>query len=469
MTVELIVSVVFSAVAAVCAAVCLVVTLLKTKKSGGTGTASPLDVESAARRLEESISWRLEGTKTAVLEASRQGTHGMSSLLVPFLESEKKTVDALAEQVDRQLTAVRDNQTKSAADINAQLERKLEAMATNMRAMLAEVRADNEKRLAEVRADNEKQLEKMRATVDEKLSETLDKRVQAAFMQVSERLDNVQKGFGEMKELTASVGNLNRIFANVKTRGIWGEVALQSLFEQILTADQYRTQYRVSPRSKEVVDFAIVMPGQAGEEVYLPIDAKFPLENYYQMLDAADSGDKVALDLARRALFERVRTEARSINSKYIKVPYTTNFAILYVPNEGLYAELVRDGVFIEELNSKYRVTVCGPTTVSALLNSLQMGFTTLKIQKKSGEIIKNLNAVRAQFDKFTSLIEKIRKQAQTVVNTVEDIEDRNRILTQKLDKLTDGVPSELLSEGEQQKLIETAAGIEAPSGEEEE
>ena len=288
-------------------------------------------------------------------------------------------------------------------------------------------------------------------------------------MQVSERLDSVQKGFGEMKELTASVGNLNRIFANVKTRGIWGEVALQSLFEQILTADQYRTQYRVSPRSKEVVDFAIVMPGQAGEEVYLPIDAKFPLENYYQMLDAADSGDKVALDLARKALFERVRTEARSINGKYIKVPYTTNFAILYVPNEGLYAELVRDGVFIEELNSKYRVTVCGPTTVSALLNSLQMGFTTLKIQKKSGEIIKNLNAVRAQFDKFTSLIEKIRKQAQTVVNTVEDIEDRNRILTQKLDKLTDGVPSELLSEGEQQKLIETAAGIEAPSEEEEE
>ena len=469
MTVELIVSVVFSAVAAVCAAVCLVVTLLKTKKSGGTGTASPLDVESAARRLEESISWRLEGTKTAVLDASRQGTLGMSNLLVPFLESEKKTVDALAEQVDRQLTAVRDNQTKSAADINAQLERKLEAMATNMRAMLAEVRADNEKRLAEVRADNEKQLEKMRATVDEKLSETLDKRVQAAFMQVSERLDSVQKGFGEMKELTASVGNLNRIFANVKTRGIWGEVALQSLFEQILTADQYRTQYRVSPRSKEVVDFAIVMPGQAGEEVYLPIDAKFPLENYYQMLDAADSGDKVALDLARKALFERVRTEARSINGKYIKVPYTTNFAILYVPNEGLYAELVRDGVFIEELNSKYRVTVCGPTTVSALLNSLQMGFTTLKIQKKSGEIIKNLNAVRAQFDKFTSLIEKIRKQAQTVVNTVEDIEDRNRILTQKLDKLTDGVPSELLSEGEQQKLIETAAGIEAPSEEEEE
>ena len=469
MTVELIVSVVFSAVAAVCAAVCLVVTLLKAKKSGGTGTASPLDVESAARRLEESISWRLEGTKTAVLDASRQGTLGMSNLLVPFLESEKKTVDALAEQVDRQLTAVRDNQTKSAADINAQLERKLEAMATNMRTMLAEVRADNEKRLAEVRADNEKQLEKMRATVDEKLSETLDKRVQAAFMQVSERLDSVQKGFGEMKELTASVGNLNRIFANVKTRGIWGEVALQSLFEQILTADQYRTQYRVSPRSKEVVDFAIVMPGQAGEEVYLPIDAKFPLENYYQMLDAADSGDKVALDLARKALFERVRTEARSINGKYIRVPYTTNFAILYVPNEGLYAELVRDGVFIEELNSKYRVTVCGPTTVSALLNSLQMGFTTLKIQKKSGEIIKNLNAVRAQFDKFTSLIEKIRKQAQTVVNTVEDIEDRNRILTQKLDKLTDGVPSELLSEGEQQKLIETAAGIEAPSEEEEE
>ena len=457
MTVELIVSVVFSAVAAVCAAVCLVVTLLKTKKSGGTGTASPLDVESAARRLEESISWRLEGTKTAVLDASRQGTQGMSSLLVPFLESEKKTVDALAEQVDRQLTAVRDNQTKSAADINAQLERKLEAMATNMRAMLAEVRADNEKRLAEVRADNEKQLEKMRATVDEKLSETLDKRVQAAFQQVSDRLDSVQKGFGEMQQLTAKVGDLNRIFADVKKRGNWGEVALQSLFEQILSPEQYEVQFRISPHSQEAVDFAIVLPGQLDEKVYLPVDAKFPLEDYGHLVDASETGDKVAVELARKRLLDRVKSEAKSIAAKYIKPPRTTNFAVMYVPNEGLYAEIMRDGAFVSDLQTQCGVTVCGPTTVAALLNSLQVGFTTLKIQKQSGEMLKLMVKVKKDFGKFTELIRTVKTRAESVVKAVNDIDFRNQQIVRKLDKFEDIEP----------QLPEAAASTDVPAEEE--
>ena len=454
MTVELIVSVVFSAVAAVCAAVCLVVTLLKTKKSGGTGTASPLDVESAARRLEESISWRLESTKTAVLDASRQGTQGMSSLLVAFLESEKKTVDALAEQVDRQLTAVRDNQTKSAADINAQLERKLEAMATNMRAMLAEVRADNEKRLAEVRADNEKQLEKMRATVDEKLSETLDKRVQNAFKLVSDRLDSVQKGFGEMQQLTAKVGDLNRIFADVKKRGNWGEVALQSLFEQILSPEQYEVQFRVSPRSQEAVDFAVVLPGQTDESVYLPIDAKFPLEDYSHLVDASEEGDKVAVELARKRLLDRVKSEAKSIAAKYIKPPRTTNFAVMYVPSEGLYAEIMREGAFVGDLQAQCGVTVCGPSTVVALLNSLQVGFTTLKIQKQSGEMLKLMVKVKRDFGKFTELIHTVKVRAESVVKAVDDIDFRNQQIVRKLDKFEDIEP----------QLPEAAASVDAPT-----
>lgn len=486
MSVETIITIVFAAVAAVCSAAALVVAL---KRRGGGGTdAHTLRAEND--RLREELTREIDYARKGIAESNRQSSVAVNDLLAKYLESAEKKTNAVTESLGRAMAQLAADEKASAEKTDAALSKNLEALKSDLKTGIVEMRADLQSQLAEVRKeltvnvdrmrgemqtqlkevrdDNEKQLERMRVTVDEKLSETLEKRVETAFKQVSDRLESVQKGFGEMKELTASVGNLNRIFANVKTRGIWGEVALQSLFEQILTADQYRTQYHVSPRSKEAVDFAIVMPGQAGEDVYLPIDAKFPLENYYQMLDAADSGDKVALDLARKALFERVRTEARSINDKYIKVPYTTNFAILYVPNEGLYAELVRDGAFIEELNIKYRVTICGPTTVSALLNSLQMGFTTLKIQKKSGEIIRNLNAVRAQFDKFTGLIEKIRKQAQTVVNTVEDIEGRNRILTKKLDKLTDGVPSELLAEGEQQKLPEAAASIEAPSGEEE-
>ena len=324
------------------------------------------------------------------------------------------------------------------------------------------MRGEMRERLTEVRADNEKQLEKMRATVDEKLSETLNTRIQAAFQQVSERLDSVQKGFGEMRELTSSVGNLNRIFSNVKTRGNWGEVSLQSLLEQILAPEQYKTQFYVTPRSREAVDFAIVMPGQAGEEVYLPIDAKFPLEDYYRLLDASDDGDKAAVELARKALRDRVKSEARSINEKYIKVPRTTNFAVLYVPNEGLYAEILRDGSFASDLQTQYRVTVCGPTTISALLNSLQVGFTTLRIQKKSGEIIKLMQAVRTDFSRFTGLIDKIKKQAQTVVNTVEDIDNRNRILTKKLDKLGDDMPEGYV-EGE------AAASLDAPPAGEEE
>ena len=443
MNTETILAVVFSAVAAVAAIISLVVTLARRKNAGA---ASPADVENANRRLETSLAQRIEYTKTAMLDASAQGTRGFVGILDPFLQRVEKNVDALAEKVDRELREMREAAEKNSVRTSEELDKRLSLMGAEIREQLEKVRADNEKRLAEVRADNEKQLEKMRATVDEKLSETLEKRVEIAFKQVSDRLDSVQKGFGEMRELTAGVGNLNRIFSNVKTRGGWGEVALNSLLEQILTPEQY-----------EAVDFAIVMPGQAGEKVYLPIDAKFPLEDYQRLLDAGDRGDNAAVEMARKALRVRVTAEARSIGEKYVKPPLTTNFAVMYVPNEGLYAEILRDGALVSDIQSKFRVTVCGPTTVSALLNSLQLGFTTLKIQKKSGEIIQLMQKVRDDFGKFTELIERVRKQAQTVVNTVEDMETRNRILTKKLDKLGDDVPEGYLGGG-------AGAGIEAPS-----
>ena len=477
-----ILTIVFAAVAAVSGIAAIVIALMKRSASGGVFDGRALREEQ--RRDKEDIIHEVDFVRKAISESNTQSNTAVTNMLGAYLDSAEKKTNGLIEYMGKAMQQLAQAEKENADKTDEVVGKNLEAVKTEFKTGVADMRGDLGKqfteirqelaqqvdrmrgemreRLSEVRADNEKQLEKMRATVDEKLSETLNTRIQAAFQQVSERLDSVQKGFGEMRELTSSVGNLNRIFSNVKTRGNWGEVSLQSLLEQILAPEQYKTQFYVTPRSREAVDFAIVMPGQAGEEVYLPIDAKFPLEDYYRLLDASDDGDKAAVELARKALRDRVKSEARSINEKYIKVPRTTNFAVLYVPNEGLYAEILRDGSFASDLQTQYRVTVCGPTTISALLNSLQVGFTTLRIQKKSGEIIKLMQAVRTDFSRFTGLIDKIKKQAQTVVNTVEDIDNRNRILTKKLDKLGDDMPEGYV-EGE------AAASLDAPSAGEEE
>lgn len=477
-----ILTIVFAAVAAVSGIAAIVIALMKRSASGGAFDGRALREEQ--KRDKEDIIHEVDFVRKAISESNTQSNTAVTNMLGAYLDSAEKKTNGLIEYMGKAMQQLAQAEKENADKTDEVVGKNLEAVKTEFKTGVADMRGDLGKqfteirqelaqqvdrmrgemreRLSEVRADNEKQLEKMRATVDEKLSETLNTRIQAAFQQVSERLDSVQKGFGEMRELTSSVGNLNRIFSNVKTRGNWGEVSLQSLLEQILAPEQYKTQFYVTPRSREAVDFAIVMPGQAGEEVYLPIDAKFPLEDYYRLLDASDDGDKAAVELARKALRDRVKSEARSINEKYIKVPRTTNFAVLYVPNEGLYAEILRDGSFASDLQTQYRVTVCGPTTISALLNSLQVGFTTLRIQKKSGEIIKLMQAVRTDFARFTGLIDKIKKQAQTVVNTVEDIDNRNRILTKKLDKLGDDMPEGYV-EGD------AAASLDAPPAGEEE
>lgn len=477
-----ILTIVFAAIAAVSGIAAIVIALMKRSASGGAFDGRALREEQ--KRDKEDIIHEVDFVRKAISESNTQSNTAVTNMLGAYLDSAEKKTNGLIEYMGKAMQQLAQAEKENADKTDEVVGKNLEAVKTEFKTGVADMRGDLGKqfteirqelaqqvdrmrgemreRLTEVRADNEKQLEKMRATVDEKLSETLNTRIQAAFQQVSERLDSVQKGFGEMRELTSSVGNLNRIFSNVKTRGNWGEVSLQSLLEQILAPEQYKTQFYVTPRSREAVDFAIVMPGQAGEEVYLPIDAKFPLEDYYRLLDASDDGDKAAVELARKALRDRVKSEARSINEKYIKVPRTTNFAVLYVPNEGLYAEILRDGSFASDLQTQYRVTVCGPTTISALLNSLQVGFTTLRIQKKSGEIIKLMQAVRTDFSRFTGLIDKIKKQAQTVVNTVEDIDNRNRILTKKLDKLGDDMPEGYV-EGE------AAASLDAPPAGEEE
>ena len=439
-----ILTIVFAAVAAVSGIAAIVIALMKRSASGGAFDGRALREEQ--KRDKEDIIHEVDFVRKAISESNTQSNVSVSNMLANYLGNAEKQTNGLIEYMGKAMQQLAQAEKENADKTDEVVGKNLEAVKTEFKTGVADMRGDLGKQFTEIRQELAQQVA----------------RIQAAFQQVSERLDSVQKGFGEMRELTSSVGNLNRIFSNVKTRGNWGEVSLQSLLEQILAPEQYKTQFYVTPRSREAVDFAIVMPGQAGEEVYLPIDAKFPLEDYYRLLDASDDGDKAAVELARKALRDRVKSEARSINEKYIKVPRTTNFAVLYVPNEGLYAEILRDGSFASDLQTQYRVTVCGPTTISALLNSLQVGFTTLRIQKKSGEIIKLMQAVRTDFSRFTGLIDKIKKQAQTVVNTVEDIDNRNRILTKKLDKLGDDMPEGYV-EGEAAASLDTP-----PAGEEE-
>lgn len=475
MTTAEILTVVFAAVAALCACAAFIVSLMRKREGGGV---SPSELKNTREELTREIDF----ARRSIAESNSQSNTAVANMLGAYLENEEKKTDRLSEYMSSAMKELGAAERQNAERTGETLGKNLDAVKAEFKAGVADMRGDMQKQfseirrelvenvdkmraemksaLTEVRGDNEKQLEKMRATVEEKLSETLDKRVETAFKQVSDRLDSVQKGFGEMKELTSKVGNLNRIFSNVKTRGSWGEVALQSLFEQILSPEQYKTQFRLNPRSQEAVDFVVVMPGQGGEEeVYLPIDAKFPLEDYTRLVEAGDNGDKLAVEAARKALLDRVKGEARSIASKYIRPPRTTNFAVLYVPNEGLYAEIMRDGAFASGLQSEFRVTVCGPTTIAALLNSLQVGFNTLKLQKKSGEITVLMAKVKKDFGKFTDLIRTVKTRAESVVKAVEDIDFRNQQIVRKLDKFEDPEPERLTE----------AAEFVLPSGEEEE
>ncbi|HET7670249.1 MAG TPA: DNA recombination protein RmuC [Burkholderiales bacterium] len=298
-----------------------------------------------------------------------------------------------------------------------------------------ETRDTLEQRLERLQQDNSAKLEQMRQTVDEKLHATLESRLSESFRQVSERLEQVHKGLGEMQSLAAGVGDLKKVLSGVKTRGVLGEVQLGALLEQVLTPEQYERNVATRPGSRERVEFAIKMPGQGreGEALWLPVDAKFPLEDFQRLQTAQDAADPAAVEAAANALEARVRLEARSIAEKYVEAPYTTEFAVLYVPFEGLYAEVLRRPGLFEQVQRELRVTICGPTTLSALLNSLQMGFRTLAIQKRSSEVWQVLGSVKAEFGKFGEVLANTKRQLQTVANSIELAETRTRQIERKL------------------------------------
>lgn len=298
-----------------------------------------------------------------------------------------------------------------------------------------------------MRDDMQHKLDEIRHTVDEQLQTNLDRKLQESFRTVSEQLMAVQQGLGQMSALASDVGDLRKTLSNVKTRGIWGEVQLGAILSEILTPDQYDTNIVTVPRSTERVEFAIKLPGQGNGHVYLPIDSKFPGDTYNKLLDAYDSGNPAAVETAWKALETTLNAEAKDIHSKYVHVPDTTEFAIMFLPVEGLYAEAVKHGM-VEKLQMKYKINIAGPTTMAALLNSLQMGFKTLQIQKQSGEVWKVLQNAKTEFEKYSQALNKVQERLKQTEDELETLVGvRTRVLTSKLAKIEQYSPGELPAE----------------------
>ncbi len=321
--------------------------------------------------------------------------------------------------------------------INTTNTTKIQEIKEELGKNLTEIRQNLDKNLTEVRQDNDKQLKEMREVVEQKLTATLNERIAQSFNAISERLDAVNKGLGEMQALSNGVNDLQKVLNNVKTRGTWGEVSLENLLDNILTKEQFTSQFPIGKGTKRTaVDFAIILPGKGEEKVYLPIDVKFPIEDYQRLVDASERSDANAMQLATKALENAVKIQAKSIAEKYIVPPQTVDFAVMYLPIEGLYAEVVRNPGLIEELQSKYKVMCAGPTTISALLNSLQQGFRTLAVQKSSREVFDLLQKFKKDFAIFLNDIEKAQRQVEGAGKALDSATKRSNIIIKKLDKV---------------------------------
>lgn len=336
--------------------------------------------------------------------------------------SRKESNEAIQQTVQNMSQVLLTAQTSANTAINENLESIRRAMVTQ---------------LSGIREENNRQLEQMRQTVDEKLQTTLNDRITQSFQLVNERLEQVYAGLGEMKTLASGVGDLKKVLSNVKTRGILGEVQLGAILEQILAPEQYAANVKTRPNTTHFVEYAVKLPGTDEDTVWLPIDAKFPVDAYSQLLDAYESGDPDAVKAAGSLLEQRIKAFAKDIRDKYVAPPYTTDFGIMFLPIEGLYAEVVRRGL-IETLQNEYHVNIAGPTTMAALLNSLQMGFKTLAIQKRSGEVWKLLGAVKTEFDKFGTVVEAAQKRLEQAGSELDKlVTTRTRMIQRKLAQVT--------------------------------
>ncbi len=379
----------------------LLVQLLR--RPSGSNEAAALVLQQSLQSMHEKLERIERELRTEITESSRGGRQELTQNLALFQQSQVQ-----------QLTLMQ----KSIGDtLNQQLQ--------------------------QLQKSNADKLDEMRRTVDEKLQTTLEKRLSESFKQVAERLEQVHNGLGQMQKLADGVGSLQRVLTNVKTRGMFGEVQLEALLEQVLTMEQYAKQVETKPRSNQRVDFAIRFPGRGGadgEPVWLPIDAKFPREDYERLLDAQDRADAIAAEVAAKALEVRIRTEAKSIAESYLAPPHTTDFAILFLPTEGLYAEVLRRPGLMDSLQRDYRVTLAGPTTLLAMLNSLHMGFRTLALEQQASEVWKVLGAVKTEFERYGDWVEKVREQVQKAADTLDRADTRSRQMRRAL-KNVEGLP----------------------------
>jgi DNA recombination protein RmuC len=396
-------------------------------------------------RLERGLREEMAGNRREVASSLGQtreelnlAIERLSLTLAGQSENLRQRVDEKLAQAQQDARAGRAEQGESLKAFGELLTGQLHQLMQRNTEGMDTLRQSIETRLAAIQTDSSQKLELMRQTVDEKLHNTLEQRLGESFQRVSEQLERVHAGLGEMQTLASGVGDLKKVLSNVKVRGTWGEVQLDNLLEQILSAGQYEKNIATRPNSAERVEFAIKLPGrdEAGSTVWLPIDAKFPLEDYQKLIEAQERGDLATMEDAGRALENRVRAEAKTIRDKYIEVPHTTDFALLFLPIEGLYAEVIRRPGLFDALQRDYRITLTGPTTLTAILNSLQMGFRTLAIEQRSSEVWQVLGAVKTEFGKFGDVLAKTRKKLDEASRTIEQAEVRTRAIDRSLRKV---------------------------------
>ncbi|MDO5291083.1 MAG: DNA recombination protein RmuC [Pseudomonadota bacterium] len=414
--------------------------------------------DAITRQSAESL--RTQNAQVDALAAQLTQLRGtLGDTLVAQLQALGLTMTQQAQETTRTQNAQIDAFAQQLAHLRASLSetltQQLHALTEANAQRMHEVRATLEQQLGTLQAANSAKLDEMRRTVDEQLQTTLQQRLGESFRQVAERLEQVHKGLGEMQTLAQGVGDLKHLLTNVKTRGLFGEAQLGALLEQVFTPDQYAAQIITRPGTRNAVDFAIRLPGRGGQgdAVWLPIDAKFPNEDYERLLDAQQRADAQAAADAARALEARIRQEARSMADKYVEPPHTTDFAILFLPTEGLYAEVLRRPGLMQALQREHRITLAGPTTLLAMLSSLQMGFKTLALEKRSSEVWQVLGAVKTEFGKFGDVLAKVRNQTQTVLNTLDQAQTRTNVMNRALKQV------EALPDAQAQALLPGAEG----------
>ena len=369
-----------------------------------------------------------------MIEKSREQNEKSIELIRTLNDSQISLIKAYNDHIIDSIRLMTEANTKELSGIS----QKMAEFVQNNSAQMKELITKTDENLNKLQTSNEKKLDEMRNVVDEKLNATLQDRLNKSFAIVSEQLQAVTKGLGEMQSLAVGVGDLKKVITNVKTRGTFGEIQLGNLLEQMLAPNQYQSQINTNEENNDRVDFVINLPGKDNKDLLLPIDAKFPMEDYLRLQDAFDTADANQIEKYRKSLETRIKEEAKKIASKYICVPKTTDFAIMYLATEGLYSEIIKNTGLVEKLQQEYHILICGPTTLSALLNSLQMGFKTLAIEKRSAEIWNMLSVFKKEFSTYVELLEKTQKKLSEASNTIEDASKKSQKISKQLSKVDD-------------------------------